>query len=201
MPVSNGRFGAFQVHGLYFRQGCVLAIVLKTLDQQFKNDGYYFPEDNWQVSEDSAITSWDLAHLHGSLACLAYLGSSCLLLWCWWLHSCCDLSRRKNLNKICISLQRITETWVGKFPLMFKLWASASSKMTHVLCYSKRGGIDTWKLLLKIMQKALAIFFQKEDVLLRTTLASVNVIFKVILRFQNYCVVWVWSVGTLASCW
>lgn len=46
VPVSSGRSGAFQVHGLYFKQGCVLAVVLKTLDQQFKNDGYYFPEDS-----------------------------------------------------------------------------------------------------------------------------------------------------------
>lgn len=119
----------------------------------------------------------------------------------WWLCSCCDLSGRKSLNKICTSLQRITETWGKTFPLMFKLWAAVSSKMTHVLCYSKRGGIDTWKLLLKIMQKVLAIFFQKEDISLRTTLVSANVIFKVIFRFQNYCVAWDWSVGTLASCW
>lgn len=121
--------------------------------------------------------------------------------WWWWLHSRCDLSGRKSLNKICTSPQRITETWGKTFPLMFKLWAAVSFKMTHVLCYSKRGGIDTWKLLLKIMQKVLAIFFQKEDISLRTTLVSINVIFKVILRFWNYCVVWDWSVGTLASCW
>lgn len=147
MPVNSGRSGAFQVHGLYFKQGCVLAVVLKTSHEQFKNNGYYFPEGGWQTSEDHAITDWDLAHLHGSLASvrsLAYLGSSNLLLCWWWLHSCCDLSRRKKPEKN----NRYFSTkdhgnLGGKFSLTFKLWAPVSSKMTHVLCYSKRGGIDT----------------------------------------------------------
>lgn len=166
VPVNNGRSGAFQVHGIYFKRSLVLAVVLKTLDQQFKNYGYYFPKDSWQASEDSAITSWDLAYWHDflplSVIWLIWDLHVLLWWWLWWrLHCCCNLSRRKSLNKICTSLQRIVETWGKTFPLMFKLWAAVRSKMTHILCYSKRDGIDTWKLLLKNHAESACNFLSK----------------------------------------
>lgn len=83
VPANKRRSGAFHlksfVQGLYFKQAWVLAVVLKTLDQQFKNDGYYFPEDNWQASEYSSITSWDLAFI-----CMVPLLLS--VLWLIWDH-------------------------------------------------------------------------------------------------------------------
>lgn len=76
VPVNNGRSGAFQVHGVYFRQGWVLAVVLKTLGQQFKTDGYYFAEDSWQK------TVLSLAGL--LLICMVTLLLS--VLWLVWDH-------------------------------------------------------------------------------------------------------------------
>lgn len=180
-------------------QGWGLAVVLKPLDQQFKNDEYYFPEDNWQASEDNYTASWYLAHLYGSLASVYSLAHLECLFW-EGLRSCCGVSGRKILNNIFTSLQKITETW-GNVPFSVKNYGLLSLIRWCIfyVLVEKRGSIDTWKLLFKIKQKVLVILFQKEEILSRKNPFVWKCFFKMILKFQNYWMVWDRSLGTPAS--